>query len=200
MSFLNQTSLPLKHPSGKYIYIGIAKNAYTTHTGFLETQCGWEKQASLYSIVENGTKECKPEELIYFSHIRNPIDRYIKGIARVLPSLYRNNQTLSFERLKTVDDELLELAFTSFYDHHLTPLFNIIPPNMDPYSINWIPLDHHTHSSEELTNHVFKKSVLDGFKSFHYSRQSRQRKHRSWRMNCGLSSHWVINQTLENPS
>ena len=161
MSFLNQTSLPLKHPSGKYIYIGIAKNAYTTHTGFLETQCGWEKQASLYSIVEKGTKECKPEELIYFSHIRNPIDRYIKGIARVLPPLYRNDQTLSFERLKSVDDELLELIFTSVYDHHLTPLFNIIPPNMDPYSINWIPLDHHTHSSEELTNHIFKKYDLN---------------------------------------
>lgn len=161
MSFLDSSSLPLKHPSGKYIYIGIPKNAYSTHTVFLEKQCGWEKQRSLYSISEKGTEEYKPEELIYFSHIRNPIDRYIKGIARVLFALYKNKQTLSFERLKFADDEILKLIFTSVYDQHLTPLFNIIPPNMDPYSINWIPLDHHTYSSEELTNHIFKKYDLN---------------------------------------
>jgi hypothetical protein len=133
-----------------YVYLAIPKNGLCTHTEFFERK-GWRPR----NIMELGSV-CGTQ-LIYISHIRKPINRYIKGIVQS----FKNSDTIDgFIEKMEKDPTYLRHILTSTNDDHTSSIWSMFPPQISPYQVNWIPMDHPKWSSNFLTNQLFRELNL----------------------------------------
>ena len=139
---------------GKYYYFGIPKNGVLAHKKFFKDH-GW-KEEPVWNLHENKIST----DVIIIAHIRNPIERYIRGVVESLLTSTGKAKDMSFlEKIKD-DPTSLFYMLTSVNDNHTAPFSPMIPPSISPYQINWIPMDHPKWSSNFLLNQLFRELNL----------------------------------------
>ena len=135
-----------------YVYLAIPKNGLCSHSEYFLRK-GWQPR----HIWEWGI-QCTTE-LTFFSHIRNPVNRYVKGIVQ---SLKNNDMIPNFIERMEKEPDLLKYVLTSVNDDHTSPITSMFPPTISPYQVNWIPMDHPNPkwNSNFLTNQFFREVNL----------------------------------------
>jgi len=136
---------------GSYYYFGIPKNGVLTHRKFFK-ECGWEEKP-VWDFHQRGIST----DVIIIAHIRNPVERYIRGIVQ---SLIGEGKDMSFLEKISDDPTLLFYVLTSVNDNHTSPFSPMIPPSISPYQINWIPMDHPKRSANFFLNQLFREINL----------------------------------------
>lgn len=137
-----------------FIYFAVPKNGLMTFTRFF-IKNGWES-VNLNSMAKDDNT------YIYFSHIRNPHSRHTKGLAQLMHSYFVTYGGIKYAyELLSKDKDLAKLFMGITLDEHTLPISSLLPEDINPYSIDWIPLDHPNYSSEDLTNRFFKKHGID---------------------------------------
>lgn len=114
------------------VFVPLYKNAATTYEHFFGYLLKWESILT-ENIDWNSDK--------VFSYISNPITRHIKGTVEFLT--LKNLQHL-------VDHpDFRDIFVNGFFDHHTMPISILFGDKKD--LIYWMPIDHPTTTSEELT-------------------------------------------------
>ena len=134
-----------------YVYLNIPKNGFITHQKFFNER-GWNEEP-VWSVHE----DIISTDVTIIAHIRNPIERYIRGIVQ---SLLGENKDISFLEKMEDDPTALFCILTSVNDQHTTPISPMIPSSISPYQINWIPMDHPKWSANFLLNQLFRELSL----------------------------------------
>ena len=109
----------------KLVYFPVNKNASTTYIQFFKTKTEWEHIDKLPSGVN---------DYVWFSHIQNPRDRWVKGISEVLDTnkIYQH-----------ISDPALSVFLIRIYhDNHVTSLKDLF--NDEVMCINFIPMSDKT--------------------------------------------------------
>jgi hypothetical protein len=124
--------------SENLVYIAIRKNASTFYTNFFQLQLGWE---------EISLKDIKWGENVVFSHISNPMDRHVKGIAESIAQ---------HDLIRDIfnDPKFCQILGYSIVDPHCVPICSTLGENVK--YIDWILLDSPT-PSENLTAKFLSK-------------------------------------------
>ena len=137
---------------GKYVYLAIPKNGLCTHSEFFLRK-GWTPR-HIWEWGHNSTAD-----LVFFSHIRDPYNRYAKGLVQSLKNADLIPEFL--ERMKK-DPTYLRYVLTSVNDDHTSPISEMFPPTISPFQVNWIPMDHPNPkwTSDFLTNQFFREYNL----------------------------------------
>ena len=134
----------------QYVYLAIPKNGLCTHTEFFQKK-GWKGRHITDLANHCGTG------LTFIGHIRKPINRYIKGITQ---SLKNDEKVGDFIRKMKEDPTYLRYVLTSVNDDHTSSIWSMFPPQISPYQVNWIPMDHPKWDSNFLTNQLFRELNL----------------------------------------
>ena len=126
------------------VYFAIPKNGLCTFSGFFKER-KW-KYLSNWDAFKNG------EQYFFFGHIQNPYMRHVKGLTETAIRTLGDLKGIP-DKLRS-DRDLLQMLLTSVNDEHCSPITKMLPPYVNPYSVNWIPLDYKI-ESEVLTNQFF---------------------------------------------
>lgn len=137
-----------------FVYFAVPKNGLMTFTHFFRTN-GWESvNLNILAKDEN--------TYTYFSHIRNPHLRHTKGLAQLMNNYLWSKGGIKYAcELLSKDEDLAKLYMGIALDEHTLPISSLLPEEINPYSINWILLDHPEYTSEDLTNRFFEKHGID---------------------------------------
>jgi len=154
---------------GKFVYLGIPKNGLISFTDFFKRN-GWQ-------YVHPNTNEFRgifsphnieKNNLIMFGSIRDPHSRHIKGLAEQYTRIAKHNDNAfdlkykdKLEQVFRRNNPMVEFFLSSMLDEHTLPVTKMIPSCVNPYLVNWIPIDHPDHPSEKLMNLFFKENGLN---------------------------------------
>ena len=154
---------------GKFVYIGIPKNASITYT-MLFREAGWE------SLAWSELEEIAPlEEWTYFAHIQNPHVRHTKGTVEYLFRFWdwRENffgrrahpDIIAEQLLEWMSDEkngeAVSMMVQGVFDRYTMPITYLLrDAGIDPQKINWIPMDHPEYDTEFLTNDFLSRNKI----------------------------------------
>ena len=109
----------------KLVYFPVNKNASTTYIQFFKTKKEWE-HTDIFSSELN--------DYVWFSHIQNPTDRWIKGISEVLDT----NNIYHY----ISDPALCVFLIRIYHDNHITSLRDLFDEKV--MCINFIPMSDKT--------------------------------------------------------
>ena len=136
---------------GRLCYLAVPKNALCSYVKFF-TDHKWQR-VNIYDLPNISTRN-----ITFFGHIRHPLMRYTKGLTEAL----LGTDTLEkFLPAMEKDPTFMKFIMTSTIDDHTSSIANMVPPEIDPYRIKWIPMDHHKFDVDTLTNHAFWEYGLD---------------------------------------
>lgn len=140
---------------GTFYYFAIPKNGLTTFIEFFEKR-KWQR-VNIWNEFSHGNTN-----ITIFAHIRNPYERYIKGIVESIISkdLMHPKDFDFIENMIVENPRWADYITTAVTDDHTGPFSNMIPSFISPYQINWIPLDHPEFNSNFLLNHFFREHNL----------------------------------------
>lgn len=154
---------------GKFVYIGIPKNALVSHVNIFR-DAGWEG-ITWSDLFE----EAPAEEWSFFSHIQNPHTRHTKGVAEYMFRLWDWREKVNDNRQHPdiIDEYLYEwmsderngeavsLMVQSVFDQHTIPITTLLrDAGIDPWKVHWIPMDHPTYNTESLTNNYLSSKKI----------------------------------------
>ena len=154
---------------GKFVYIGIPKNALVTHANVFR-DAGWE-QISWGALFE----EAPADQWTFFSHIQNPHIRHTKGTVEYLFRFFDWREKLNDRRADpdAIDEllhdwlhdekngEAISMMVQGVFDQHTIPITTLVRSvGIDPWKVNWIPMDHPDYNTESLTNNYLSGNKI----------------------------------------
>ena len=157
------------YKQGKFVYIGIPKNALVTHANVFR-DAGWQL-TSWPELFE----EAPADEWTFIAHIQNPHWRHTKGTVEYLYRFWDWREKLNDRRVDPdeIDEQLnawlyderngeaISMMVQGVFDQHTIPMTTLVrSAGIDPWKVNWIPMDHPEHTCESLTNNFLSNNKI----------------------------------------
>ena len=149
-----------------FVYFGIPKNGLISFTEFFKKN-GWQYRHPKTSEFKSLFDRSNLKNLVLFGSISNPHSRHIKGLTEQYLRVAKHNDDAfhlsnrdELNNTFKATNPLVDFFLSSTLDEHTLPITKMIPSVVDPYKVDWIPIDYPGHPSEELMNLFFKENNL----------------------------------------